>query len=272
MQLKAAVLMCSWLLATGCGEDFLEDSGPSDSADDDEPADEDSDEQLPAGSRSGVDNQHTAADLNNAEVQSLCGWAASSYQALLSADPQQTCTLFAGGFGGSPAECSLIVEECVDEIETVGLPPADPTTCPADLVDCSATVGEIEACLAEQYAALEVLLDAVSCEGGLPADVESKYAQIPPACALVQAKCPAMFEDAPEERWFVCDPGTIDEQEIPMSSVCDSVTDCEDGGDEVGCDAALSRFVCDDGTVIAESGVCDGDFDCATGEDELLCP
>lgn len=270
MQLKNAVGMCACLLVTGCGEDFFDDAEPPDSEAERDSEDGDDTHDVPAGSRSGVDKEHTAGDLNNAEVQSLCSWAATSYEALLARDLQQTCTLFAGGFGGSAAECSLIVDECVEEFEAVGLPPSDPSTCPRDLVDCSATVGEIEACLEAQYAALEVLLGAVSCEGGLPAEVEAAYAELPTACGRVQAKCPAMFEDAPVEQLFVCDPAVGDE-EIPMSAVCDGLTNCENGADEVGCDATLVRFVCDDGTVIAQSSVCDSNFDCATGEDER-CP
>jgi hypothetical protein len=271
MQLKNAVGMCAWLLVTGCGEDFFDDSALPEPEAERDIDDGDVTHEVPEGSRSGVDKEHTAGDLNNAEVQSLCSWAATSYEALLRKDLQETCTLFAGGFGGSPAECSLIVEGCVQEFEAVGLPPTDSSSCSRDLADCTATVGEIEACLEQQYAALDVLLGAVSCEGGLPAEVEEAYAQVPAACLVVQAKCPAMFEDEPPvEGVFVCDPAVGDE-EVPMSAVCDGLTNCDNGADELGCDATLVRFVCDDGTVIAQSSVCDGDFDCGTGEDER-CP
>jgi hypothetical protein len=200
----------------------------------------------------------------------FCAWSSASYEQLLGKDLGQTCTLFAGGFGANAEECSSLVDDCVDKLEAEGFSDED-DACRADLAGCPATVAEIEACFADQLAALERMLDAVSCEGGLPAELEAQYAELSPACAKIDAKCPHFFDDgAQEEQTFACNSDENDE-EVPMSSVCDGRADCSNGADEAGCEAALRHFVCDDGTVIQQGAVCDNNFDCPTGEDEI-CP
>jgi hypothetical protein len=271
MQSKQVLWLCGVLAVGGCGEDLFDDSRVPDpeSEDDGDDAQDDS-EHVPALSRSGLDGSHVVGELDGAEASALCGWASASYGALLGEDLGQTCTLFAGGYGANAEECALLVDACVTDLQASGFVDTESASCSDDLLGCSATVGEIEACLMEQYAALEALLGAVSCEGGLPAEVEAQYSEIGPACAVVSAKCADFFDDDAPEQTFACDSDVFDET-VPMRVVCDGRADCSNGTDEVGCEATLRKFVCDDGTVIPQGSVCDGGFDCPTGEDES-CP
>lgn len=54
-------------------------------------------------------------------------------------------------------------------------------------------------------------------------------------------------------------------QHIPQKKVCDRITDCEDGTDEIGCtckDYLLTRH---------PTAICDGVTDCADLSDEANC-
>ena len=60
---------------------------------------------------------------------------------------------------------------------------------------------------------------------------------------------------------------------VQASQVCDGVTDCKNGKDEIDCPVActVDQFTCGNGACISGNQVCDGVSDCVGGEDELQC-
>ena len=122
MQSRQVLWLCGLLAVSGCGEDFFDDTqlpdaegeGEDDADEEDEPV------QVRAESRSGVDGNHVVAELDGSEMNELCGWASASYSALLGEDLTRTCTLFAGGYGTTAEECSLLVDACVADLEVTG--------------------------------------------------------------------------------------------------------------------------------------------------------
>lgn len=67
------------------------------------------------------------------------------------------------------------------------------------------------------------------------------------------------------------------EQCIPRKYVCDTMNDCRDGSDEVGCPASTcnpkSEFRCkSSGHCLPLQWRCDGDHDCTDKSDEMECP
>ncbi|XP_046392051.1 uncharacterized protein LOC124160273 [Ischnura elegans] len=60
---------------------------------------------------------------------------------------------------------------------------------------------------------------------------------------------------------------------VPLSAKCDSINDCSDGSDEVGCieDGCPGNFQCSNGQCLKRHLVCNGIVDCNDGSDEGSC-
>jgi hypothetical protein len=72
-----------------------------------------------------------------------------------------------------------------------------------------------------------------------------------------------------EQFGFECVQAGAGATRVASLSVCDGVSDCNDGSDEAGC----QLFACGDGQFVATSAVCDGFLDCDSGQDEQRsCP
>ncbi len=110
---------------------------------------------------------------------------------------------FACFFGGvftalftdkSPATCEASVEQCLQEE-----PEEDDQECVFEPTDCEATVGEMEACVNEQFAAIKAFNATFDCAEALAeANPEANPLEPGPLCQAVQEKCPELFEDEEE--------------------------------------------------------------------------
>jgi hypothetical protein len=94
----------------------------------------------------------------------------------------------------------------------------------------------------------------------------------------ITAKCgpaPATIEEGdvrcggePVDSGFPCFDGSA---QVPADLVCNGVSDCIDGSDEMVCEPDGDMYDCGDGEQIYSSWVCDGEADCENASDELEC-
>jgi len=77
------------------------------------------------------------------------------------------------------------------------------------------------------------------------------------------------LEECAEDEWSCHQKGFC----VPLSWVCDSHPDCEDGSDEKVCSHTClpQEFTCGTGLCIHAGWVCDGEDDCSDGSDERSC-
>jgi hypothetical protein len=114
------------------------------------------------GGSSGVDQNKTIGELSDSELRDLC-----EYFADLQPTPERmiTCTTPDGDititFGSNPDELQADIDECVSDA-----PP-----------NCTATVGEAEACFEAQFGVFEGLSDDEICER-----LTDETAESPPEC------------------------------------------------------------------------------------------
>nr|CAD7264850.1 unnamed protein product [Timema shepardi] len=88
------------------------------------------------------------------------------------------------------------------------------------------------------------------------------------------AQTPVVFSKCAAGQWQ-CVNGTSQEGAycVSLSAKCDSINDCSDGSDEIGCivDGCPGNFQCSSGQCLKRHLVCNGIVDCNDGTDESDC-
>jgi hypothetical protein len=160
-----------------------------------------------AGAHSGVASAQKLGELSSADAKQLCEWASSQVDAH-SFEPtkEQACTIFGVGFTDNPTECQQLVDACVaapeqddamaDDEAADDEPDCDDAMVDAELMGCSATVAEYEACVRAAVDAIEDVFSNLSCaEAGMTDLEDDADEQEPEACKALEIKCPGVFED-----------------------------------------------------------------------------
>jgi len=141
------------------------------------------------------ENSKVASSLTPVENKELC----EKIEAELGPALEELLCLTAGQMakmmGGDTAACQAAVDGCMsaDEEST--------SECKEEeSEDCSATIGEIEACIADTKKLLEDSLDDMACSKTLDASSATEGADASPAsCKVIEEKCPAMSPDTSGE-------------------------------------------------------------------------
>lgn len=158
---------------------------------------------------SGVSGTKKVGELSPTEVKTFCDAAEKT----LTSDGFRapTCKLLAvvaaasAGEGDLKTPCKMAYDECIKE------PSDDSAMCEAPPSTCTATVGEIEACLNDTQKLLNTIAGKLpSCDNLTQSSLEmldedSFDFDEPASCKSVQAKCPGYIDDADE------DSGDLDE-------------------------------------------------------------
>ncbi len=148
------------------------------------------------GGSSGVDGDKRLDELSADEAADICDWGLSLV------DPDQferlDCYLEALLSTQDAEMCEEVAQECIDNIE-----PGDPTAGECIFEEPPAcgsevSVAEIEACLRDSVALIEDVVGAVDCDLS-PEDIDDVDLEQPASCALVEDKCPGLFEDEEDE-------------------------------------------------------------------------
>jgi hypothetical protein len=141
-----------------------------------------------------------ANELTDAQVQAFCDSVGKATEAAIGADAQAATCGFSAYFvatlsGGDAAACQMAYDECASA-------PPDTTSeeCTKPSDTCTATVGEIEACLSDSLAQMKQLLAALPGCDDLGKDVgePSLESESPASCAVVQEKCPEALDNVPD--------------------------------------------------------------------------
>ena len=196
----AAAMLAPAVLA-GCGDDDDDNGG---SAGSNAAGGSGSGPGSPLGS--GVPGGKPADQLTADEAQKLCTAAKAYVTTKLT--PALTakfaCNLQAALTSESNAECPAKVEECLAQ------PPGEGTFGPGTVTDdceseleertgCTATVGELEACLVASFDAAVAVFGSVTCEtlrvGLGNGEDPLPDPPTPEACKIIEQKCPQLFAD-----------------------------------------------------------------------------
>lgn len=151
---------------------------------------------------SGAPEGTPANELTDAQVTALCESMGKAAQTALGADAQEATCGFTAYFvasltpeGDAAAACQTAYDECLRE-------PTDTTQeeCTKPSESCTATVGEIEACLNDSLAQVKKLLSGLpGCEDvGKDVGTPSLGGTSPPSCQVVQEKCPEVLDNVPD--------------------------------------------------------------------------
>lgn len=147
---------------------------------------------------SGAPDNTPASDLTDDQVAAFCDSLGKAAQDVIGADAKKaTCglaayvaTAFSGAMGAEAAMvCKSSYDECLAEPDETD----EECTKPSD--SCTATVGELEACMNDTLTQAKAALvglpncDDLGKEIELPAEGES-----PASCKVVEQKCPEALE------------------------------------------------------------------------------
>ncbi len=215
---------------------------------------------------SGLDSNKPLAGLTAEEAQSACHALSSSIgQALPDEDlTRYACTLFGaifsvqskpdGTFAIDEAACEGMVDDCIADARAEPATTQDECeagTVSAELMSCTATVGELEACLDAAIARIRSQLDMVSCDSPVSSTLPATQ-EMPalPACAQVEAKCPGLAEQlTPEMESAGSGGGFVDVEPTGPGGCSDTCVEATDG-------------LCDDGGADSDFSGCDYGTDC----------
>jgi hypothetical protein len=169
-----------------------------------------------AGASSGVTPSAQLGKLDTTQARQLCEWASSQVdESSFEPTKQQACTLFGISFTDNPTDCRAFADACVqapdendgiseEEEEELEEEEDDCATAmvDAELMGCTATVSEYEACVRAAVDAIERVFASLSCEQAGMSDLEGDVAaQEPEACKALEAKCPDVFQDEDEDAY-----------------------------------------------------------------------
>ncbi len=148
-----------------------------------------------------VDNSKQVGQLTEAEAGVMCEQTMKAMEGAIS--KSDTCTLTglltAAFAGGDKAVCQEAYEECMNKPEE----PEDEDDCKLDdedskLTDCTATVGEFEACINDTIAATSEAYEGLSCDTDVET-LDSMGDNLEPAsCKAIEKKCPGLAEEDEE--------------------------------------------------------------------------
>ncbi len=198
----------------------------------------------------GVSSSKTLTSLTESEQQRVCEYMASK----VSYSVEDTCKMMgvmtAGltiGVGTTTdadlrQACQAGYDGCLQS-ESASEEPVEETCEPID-ASCTATVGELEACMQDTSRILDEFFAEVPACSALTAayfqQSTSEAETLPSmedsaACATLEQKCP-MDDDYDfgddDSGTFNCADGS---DWVPTSWVCDGEADCDDGSDEANC-------------------------------------
>ncbi len=155
------------------------------------------------------------SDWDDASIEQACGDGEAAVDAALakldSATAKEggckTAGAISAAFGGGSAEvCQTAYDECMATPDQTG-EAEEESTCAADVIadkaNCTATLDELKACMAENLANIDAQVEAMkvlatkSCED-IAAESEGAETGTEPTteesdCTTAQQKCPAMF-------------------------------------------------------------------------------
>jgi hypothetical protein len=190
MAFRSGLWVCGvfgFFAAVGCGGDDDEDGAGAGSLE------------------SGVAEAKPVGELSSAETDHLCkafhDYAGAAFMAREEDILRVGCTM-ALFFSSLDAEtCEARVDECVAQATETSEPEVSPVSCAPtgqNFGSCTATVGELEACMKESIdTGLEVLL-ALDCQRLIEAVRQGAAmpgtAPLSPACQVVARKCPGALQ------------------------------------------------------------------------------
>ncbi len=183
------------------------------------------------GGSSGVTPSKPASEATDAEAKQLCEWVKDQVEGQTPSE-QQLCTLAGASLTRTEADCKAFVTQCLEQPDDAGPGDGEELSC-EDVSkddfgdDCTATVGEIEACYRDLIAQQKKFFQDTSCaDAGKLTEPED-----PASCKKLATSCPEAFGDDSGDE-FSCDGGASSYSEDDR---CDDFPDCEDGADEQGC-------------------------------------
>lgn len=196
---------------------------------------------------SGLPADQPVSELTEAELQQLCS-SMGEGAAVRMADVCKMTGLMAAAleaaFAGT-ADVAALRETCRSTREQCLASDPEPATTTESCTvpaNCTATVGEVEACVdASAAQARQAYAAMPSCESLEASDLDgtsttTETATTPPACAALETTCPGMVSDSSggggtQRADVTCGDGST----VPGMWVCDGDNDCPGGEDEVGC-------------------------------------
>jgi hypothetical protein len=202
-QVQNLAFACGVLLALACG-------GDSDDGDDDNGGGG-----TPGEIDSGLAESTRIDSLTPQQYTSACESLRDDVAARLGPDitTRGSCEVYSAAIVDDPAQCRTSADTCVGQVNNDTQPfikreDIDFTTveCGSDtseLQGCSATMGEVEACLRDRVTGIEGLLAANDCDNAASVGLEDAQAltvaigMVPASCTSLQAKCPGFDLGAP---------------------------------------------------------------------------
>jgi len=105
------------------------------------------------------------------------------------------CYFLGISFAQDAASCNELAKSCISSPDSE---PSNKVDCDSGrLADCTATVQELETCYTDTVTALKGLASTISCS--MTPEQLSSLEDKPASCALVETKCPKLFEDEPAQ-------------------------------------------------------------------------
>jgi len=147
--------------------------------------------------QSALANETVVNGLDATGRTALCAEVTQWYatQVSVAQTKRLTCYSFALAFTeGSSQACNQFASECLASEEDGDIEVTADVTCDDQrLGDCTATVGELEACFTDGATRLRQVAGAISCSSTAStlSDLDTPIT----SCETIKAKCPGLFDD-----------------------------------------------------------------------------